>query len=71
MLLVIDKGADGGIDISANGQIVLNIGDVSDDETINLFFTPVGSDAVIVETKPCTGENMPWSHELLVSRCKS
>lgn len=54
--------------ISVDGQDVLNISETSDDETINLFFTPVGSNAVIVETEPCTGEKMSWSHELLVSR---
>lgn len=56
----------GDIDIYVEGQLVLHIGQVSDDEVINLFFYPKGS---IVEsmihkeypTDECT-------HELLVNR---
>jgi len=68
MLYCINKEPSGGLDICVDGQAVLNISEVSDNETINLFLTPMGVDAVIIETMECTRQKMPWSHELLVRR---
>lgn len=59
----------GDIDIKVGGQLVLHIGQVSDEDTINLFMYPEGSGLVesIIHkhdpTESCT-------HEILVPRRK-
>ncbi len=68
MITCVDKGSNGGMDILVDGQVVLNIDEVSDNETINLFLRPVGKDATIIETMKCTSIKVAWSHELLTHR---
>ncbi len=54
------------VEIQVDGELILCIDETSDRETINLFFTVIKG--IIVETKKCTSESMPWSHELLADR---
>ena len=56
----------GDIDIYVEGQLALHIGQVSDDEVINLFFYPEGSiiESIIHKEDPTDG----CTHELLVNR---
>ena len=61
------KGQD--FDLYVDGQLVLHVGQVSDDETVNLFFYPKGGDIIesvvhqFDDTAKCT-------HELLAERKK-
>jgi len=56
----------GDMDIYVEGQLVLHIGQVSDNDTINLFFYPKGTiiESMIHQEDP-TNE---CTHELLVAR---
>lgn len=51
------------IDIYCDGQLVLNIDETSDDETINLFLNPMNS---ILEKSPNACKF--WTHEVLARR---
>lgn len=54
------------IDIYVKGQLVLHIGQVSDDEVVNLFLYPKGNiiESVINSEDPTSG----CTHELLANR---
>ena len=56
----------GDIDIYVEGQLVLHIGQVSDDEVINLFLYPEGNiiESIIHKENPAD----KCTHELLVNR---
>ena len=63
---IVDIG-HGDLDIYVDGQFVLHIGQVSDDEVVNLFFYPQNGDIV----KSIMSEEDPDSectHELLCER---
>ncbi len=64
MLVKYDK--IGGIDIFCHGQLVLNIGETSDVDTINLFLTPF--DGHIINTPKMDDFNPKWTHEVLTNR---
>jgi len=53
--------------IYVDGQDVLQIDEVSDNETINLFLIPVGDKCSIIETI-CKECDCQFTHELLVER---
>ncbi len=61
------KGQD--FDLYVDGQLVLHVGQVSDDETVNLFFYP--KDGNIVESIMHEFNNEAnCTHELLAERKK-
>lgn len=64
-MLTSKKNGDA-IEVFIDSMLVLCIDERSDDEAVSLLFTPIKG--IIVNTKKCTDEDMPWSHELLVSR---
>ena len=64
--MIVKPNKTGGFGVYCDGQLVLEIDETSDRETINLFLTPIDSSAVIVETSP--HNDVPWTHELLVER---
>jgi hypothetical protein len=56
------------LDIYVDGQLVLHIGQVSDEDTINLFFYPKGN---IIESIMHQEDNdAECTHELLSKRIK-
>ncbi len=64
-MLTARKIADGSITIAYNKQDVLNIDNVSDDKTINLFLSAI--DGTILETDIWDDIEKPWTHEVLVA----
>ena len=57
---------DGELDLYVDGKFVLHIGQVSDDETINLFLCPKG--AICVSAMFEEDSNSECTHELLANR---
>ena len=56
----------GNIDIIVNGQQVLHIGQVSDDDTINLFLYPSGN--LVESVMHEEDKDSKCTHEILVNR---
>jgi len=54
------------IDIYVDGKLVLNIGQVSDNEVINLFFTPKSNAHFVYHEKQADDD--PVVHEMLAER---
>ena len=60
---------DGGeLDILVDGQLVLHIGQVSDDNVVDLFLEPQGDGGIEEQDKEYSGE--PCTHRLIVKRRK-
>ena len=56
----------GELDVYVDGQLVLHIGQVSDDNTINLFLYPKGD--IVESIMHQENSNSKCTHELLVER---
>lgn len=57
---------DGDLDIYVDGQLVLHIGQVSDDDTINLFLYPKGN--LIKSLMSEEDSDSECTHEILAER---
>ncbi len=58
----------GDIDILVDGQRVLHIGQVSDDEVVNLFLYPEAKGCIIESIMHKENNNSRCTHELLIER---
>jgi len=59
---------DGDITLIVDGQPVLRISEVNDDNVINLFLYPLGGAGIQSANNDLTDGNSEWTHELLANR---